>query len=66
LISYLSVLHPFSALSVSTDWWQFYRYQCITLRTPHATCVFMSHRVSLVKPSPLQFRALQMVGSAGI
>ena len=30
-----------------------------TLRTPHATCVFMSHRVSLVKASPLQFRALQ-------
>jgi len=28
------------------------------LRTPHATCIFMSHRVSLVKPSPLQFRAL--------
>jgi len=32
-----------------------------TLRTAHATCIFMSHRVSLVKPSPLQFRALQNV-----
>ena len=30
------------------------------LRTPHATCIFMSHRISLVKPSPLQFRALHM------
>ena len=30
-----------------------------TLRTPHTTCIFVSHRVSLVKPSPLQFRVLQ-------
>jgi len=62
---YLSVLHPYSALSVFTGWWQFYPYQCITLRTPHATCIFMSNRVSLVKPSPLRFRALQMVAAVG-
>ena len=36
------------------------------LRTPQATGVPMSHRVSLVKLSPLRFRALQMVGSAAI
>ena len=36
-------------------------YQCITLRNPHATYVLMSHRVSLVKPSPLQFRALHLL-----
>jgi len=29
-----------------------------TIPTPHATCIFMSHRVSLVKPSSLQIRAL--------
>jgi hypothetical protein len=28
------------------------------LRTPHATCIFMSRRASLVKSCPLQFRAL--------
>jgi len=52
LISYLSpVLHPYSALSVFTDWWQFLPFIRIsTLRTPHATGIFMSHRVSLVKP----------------
>jgi len=37
-----------------------------TLRTPYATCILISHRVSLVKPNPLRFRALQMVGSAAI
>ena len=60
LISYLSpVLHPYRALSIFTDWWQFLPFIRIsTLRTPHATCIFMSHRVSLLKPSPLQIRAL--------
>ena len=60
LISYLSaVLHPNSALSVFTEWWQFLPFIRIsTLRTPHATCIFMSHMVSLVIPSPLNIRAL--------
>jgi len=40
-------------------------FRISTLRTPHATCIFMSHRVSLVKPSPVQFRALQMVAAVG-
>ena len=35
------------------------------LRIPHATCIFMSHRVALVKSSPLQFKALQMVATVG-
>ena len=59
LISYLTVLHPYSALPAFTDGWQFLPFISVsTLRTPHATFILMSDRVSLVKPSPLQFRAL--------
>ena len=68
VISYLSpVLHPHSTLSVFTDCWQFLPFIRIsTLRTPHATCIFMSHRVSLVKPSPFHIRALHNYFFLGI
>jgi len=67
LISYLSpVLYPYSALSVFSDWRQISTvYHDSTLRTPYATCIFMSHTVSLAKTSPVQIWALQMVGWAG-
>jgi hypothetical protein len=57
-----SVLHPICALSVFTDWWQFYRLLRHLSHEPiHATCILMSKGVSLVKPSLLRFRALQFL-----
>ena len=64
LVSYLSpVLHPYIAhcqyLLTGGSFLPFKRIS--TSRTPHATCIFMSHRISQVKPSPLQIRALHYV-----
>jgi hypothetical protein len=57
-----SVLHPYIAhcqyLLTDGSFLPFIKIS--VLGTPHATCIFMSHRLSLVKPSPLQFRALHI------
>jgi hypothetical protein len=66
LVSYLftRITPLYSALSVFTDWWQLLPFIRISvLRTLHATCIFMSHRVSLVKSRPLQIRALHNYGT---
>jgi len=56
LIVNLSVLHPYSALPVFTGWWQIYPFAGINVTNPSR---YLSDRVSLVKPSPLRFTALQ-------
>ena len=61
-VTCLRVLHPYIAhcqyLLTGGRFLPFIRM--LALRTPHAICIFMSHRVSLVKSSPLQIGTLHI------